>query len=622
MEMPPALPHYYPHQPRIPGGPVPTPAPTSSHSHSYSQSHQQYSSVRPVTAGEPPVANVAALVAMEELYELERSEALRRAEYEQRRFDALRRAEAGLGVSLGPHHPLTASAYSASHHPNASATNYSSAQADNHLPGHYYTTPPHLSTSSHAHASKNAQRRGFELERENEESPSPTSTDSESVLRAGVMAPTANTPSTSPFLVGIRQLGIHSTEPSRAPSPILLPPPRATTNASSRPPSPHHAHAHSSAHAFAHQHHPYAGVYTGNSSKRRSYGGSANGSGEHPHLLSPSQSPTRPTFAYSNTRTTVAPNSTTTSGSGLGTPVLSSGPSSTGSSPGVPPHALQLSGVNGGNSQAPNTSPSTTPTASSASPPFHVSHASTTSSRASSPNATQQQQQPPHSHLASSLRLAFGMTPIRPAESHQRSTATLPPPTSTIASNSMRSSYAHPFSNASSSQSYTKLPSSSTGFGASARSSSASELRALGGHGRGSFGFGMSLYGSSGSTGGAQPPPPPPLSLPGSRAPSPPITLAPLRIASRTRTPPAPVSPTGSDGDTEMDLCAAEGSEVDGKDIDIDNEDGGVADSKRTRKVPEKVVLPHFSEIDAAVRGMDLDSAGGEGLYAPTPYER
>lgn len=46
--------------------------------------------------------NVAALVAMEELYQLERSEAMRRAEFESRRSDAIRRAEEGLGMGIVP----------------------------------------------------------------------------------------------------------------------------------------------------------------------------------------------------------------------------------------------------------------------------------------------------------------------------------------------------------------------------------------------------------------------------------------------------------------------------------------------------------------------------------------
>jgi zinc-finger protein CreA/MIG len=62
-----------------------------------------------------------------------------------------------------------------------------------------------------------------------DDSPSPRSTDEDlpSITQPSTVThPGAYmTPSTSPFLGGISTLNIHSTQPSRAPSPILLPPP-------------------------------------------------------------------------------------------------------------------------------------------------------------------------------------------------------------------------------------------------------------------------------------------------------------------------------------------------------------------------------------------------------------
>ena len=63
-----------------------------------------------------------------------------------------------------------------------------------------------------------------------DDSPSPRSTDEELPTPAQLSAPTRSTgayitPSTSPFLGGLSTLNIHSTQPSRAPSPIMLPPP-------------------------------------------------------------------------------------------------------------------------------------------------------------------------------------------------------------------------------------------------------------------------------------------------------------------------------------------------------------------------------------------------------------
>ncbi|KAI0301096.1 hypothetical protein B0F90DRAFT_342368 [Multifurca ochricompacta] len=87
--------------------------------------------------------------------------------------------------------------------------------------------PTHSRSHSHAHPYVFAQPRGAAPQ---DESPSPRSTDED--LPASTQPPVAArapgaymTPSTSPFLGGLSTLNIHSAQPSRAPSPIMLPPP-------------------------------------------------------------------------------------------------------------------------------------------------------------------------------------------------------------------------------------------------------------------------------------------------------------------------------------------------------------------------------------------------------------
>lgn len=63
-----------------------------------------------------------------------------------------------------------------------------------------------------------------------DDSPSPRSTDEDLPTHAQLSSSARTTgayitPSTSPFLGGLSTLHIHSTQPSRAPSPIMLPPP-------------------------------------------------------------------------------------------------------------------------------------------------------------------------------------------------------------------------------------------------------------------------------------------------------------------------------------------------------------------------------------------------------------
>ncbi|KAL6308365.1 hypothetical protein BKA93DRAFT_910186, partial [Sparassis latifolia] len=234
-------------------------------------------------------------VAVEELYALERTEALRRAEYELRHTEALRRAEyeARHAEMLSLHGrlsksasttPITTPFYPTSHgddggyfgtsrerervydddqpiemrsghrerRMSASSTR---REQHTHVPGHVVDAAyPHLRHSqahphphgswSHpyhhpAHAPPAPHRHAHVT---HEDSPSPISSDSDSLqaahsplngLATAVQTPYVKpppaefsfTPSTSPFLGGLRTLNIHSGAPSRAPSPFRLPPP-------------------------------------------------------------------------------------------------------------------------------------------------------------------------------------------------------------------------------------------------------------------------------------------------------------------------------------------------------------------------------------------------------------
>lgn len=195
----------------------------------------------------------------------------------------------------------------------------------------------------------------------------------------------AMTPSTSPFLGPMRSLNIHSTDISRAPSPILLPPasmgdtdskygygPRMRKT--SGPHSPPTAHKHKRRLSFDGLHQPY-----------------------------PPSAPPAGQFHFGPIP-------------GAPTPQLSSGPSSSsgGSSPRSYTASIGGSSTHHGSgfhfssavgsatsSRAPSPPP-TWPASSASSSHSHVHHA---------PNSGHHAPHNPH-HLAHSVRLAFGMTPI------------------------------------------------------------------------------------------------------------------------------------------------------------------------------------------------------------------
>ena len=94
----------------------------------------------------------------------------------------------------------------------------------------------HVTWTAHAHS--NAPPYPFAHPRsaaQQDDSPSPRSTDEDLPPPPPVSVRTPSsymTPTTSPFLGGLSTLNIHSAQPSRAPSPIMLPPP------ATRPASP------------------------------------------------------------------------------------------------------------------------------------------------------------------------------------------------------------------------------------------------------------------------------------------------------------------------------------------------------------------------------------------------
>ena len=410
----------------------------------------------------PNSASFTALssVAMEELYTLERTEALRRADYEIRHSEALRRAEyeARHAEILSMHGRVSKSAsttpmmtpfypplsedggyfsvprerepdfHTSMHrlpdeahgpapkqarrlsgsgvrrdqvmpHPHSMGHAFD-ARGTSHQPSHPYAHPAWPHSYPHHHPSHSHRSH---LYAGHEDCPSPVSSDSESLLpmhsptrAAAVHAPVASTgysmehavpgmygnrtsgeasytPSTSPFLGGLRKLHIHSAVPSRAPSPIHLPPPGLD--------SPIDAYAHP--HRFGVPDSPPGGKLGGR--KRNSTG----------DLVSLSQ------------HSTVLPYSSERNSAYLPTPQLSSGPSSSGSSPrsytntlynGTPgaPGVVGSGSLSASSSRAP-------------SPPLWSQ-----AQKAQYPQQHHGRDPSHHHHLAHSVRAAFGMTPINP----------------------------------------------------------------------------------------------------------------------------------------------------------------------------------------------------------------
>ena len=408
----------------------------------------------PAPASNPNAFSALSSVAMGELYALERDEAARRAEYEVRRREALRRAEDEARLMSG-HSRLSKSAtatplstpFFSAHFPANEESGYFGVSRERdtalgdedvvkhprrrsmgsskrdflsmhpHASGHVVDgnhsharhAPPHAhhshGHSMWAHPYNHPAAHRPHLHPAHDDSPSPISSDSDSmhpVQSPGrVSSATAHhqpsadhpqyapgsrtpggtefafTPSTSPFLGGLRTLNIHSSGPSRAPSPFRLPPPGMDS------PVEEYGFYDSRARKISVAGSPPStSVMSGRMAKRSSSGdlvayGVAHGIPVDHFSMPP------PSFhiPYSNDR------SSTTS---LPTPQLSSGPSSSGSSPRSRTQSIHAA-------DASSASSSRAP-----SPPHH--------SRTSSHHHHHHH----HAHLAHSVRAAFGMTPIHP----------------------------------------------------------------------------------------------------------------------------------------------------------------------------------------------------------------
>jgi len=611
----------------------------------------------PQSLSSPSPFSTLSSVAMDELYALERQEALRRAEYEAKHAEALRRAESQsrrlhsvIDTQLQPHHrlsksattspilrnglklssasdernyfgisddrdwqasPLTTSASRPSvedlskiYIPGSDSTRLGSKRR---LSGPAWMAPPqqhqdpplvqsrssghlvdnlrsgsigHFSHHSnwahpyhHPHQYRAGDRRSSGVGTAvHDESPSPISSDSEQlppVDHAGTRAPQsprrifhlqgsssshghlveysppqyssavrtttssefAFTPSTSPFLGPLRTLNIHSANPSRAPSPILLPPPDRNFD-------------------------PRDGFIVGDESLSRSRAGSTYGSppssagsflrssAKTQHHTSRRSEGHYPPF--SNTFITAA------SSSQVPTPQLSSGPSSSGSSPGslahgIPPQSLMTHPSNhmvgGGSASGSGTLSASSSRAPS---PLHWTRASPTSATIQPSSGSQGQ-----GHLAHSVRLAFGMTPIH---SHPSSRRSSPPPPMNIPRNTSWSPatyHQHQYPSPLGPPSFTVGP-GSAGMGAA--------------------------------------------SMPGSRAGSPPIKLPPLKTI--------PGGTFSLDADEKGRILSASSSSATLlQDEDkMDDETTATSTPLDKASLKEKVELPRFSEFEAATR--------------------
>lgn len=341
----------------------------------------------------------------------------------------------------GPWHPSSTFSYHQPNHPNLLQSRSSGHLVDQIRPagasygGHHTVWPhPYHPQPPHAH------HRHSTVVNTHDDSPSPISSDSEthtavsqspsrglfqinpissslhqphphssdqspphySAMRTTSAEFSHNTPSTSPFLGPLRTLNIHSTDPSRAPSPVLLPPPTfegrdrerdITDDVPSGSRRPSLAGSPTNSSISMHHHRPVI-----KHPRRKESLGYAMPALPHPNYHLSSHG--------------------TSSSSGVPTPQLSSGPSSSGSSPGSlaqhtplgPPPLLPLgSGINNGSSTTSSRAPSPV--------------AWTQALAAGQMSAIHGKREHSHSNLAHSVRVAFGMTPILPSPPKTTTTA-------------------------------------------------------------------------------------------------------------------------------------------------------------------------------------------------------
>lgn len=510
---------------------------------SYEPNHPRRSQTHVPLSSNPSAFSTLSSLAMDELYALEREEALRRAEYEARHAEALRRAEyearnaeaiyfrgrTSKSASNSPvHSTISLKAAAADGYFGVSSTRDWNEDEDirssdkflrakrrmsgpawqmtpmsqdpRSVPAHPEPPKPRtLNSALHPPAYRHLVTY--------EDSPSPLSSDSDTHVAAqhpqsratypgpaefsppsGIKATEFTfTPSTSPFLGPLRTLNIHSTNPSRAPSPISLPPTdvpispidepiRQRSRRSSIVSSP-----------------PTRASFVPASRKQGS------GSFEPiPHVRT-----------YPGQLSLAAQAQASERGShNLPTPQLSSGPSSNGSSPGSSTYPLVGGGIY-------------------SSKPVFESSTITTSPSGSRPNS------PPHPHtnhhLAYSVRMAFGMTPINAS---------------------------HPPRN-------TSWPNSHMGMGLGLKSKARSTTN---------------VFASN--------------SVPASRSNSPPITLPPLNLG-------ASESVGNREREGEGD---GEGSPMDMDEDESSSDEEGTFMSTGGGKKRGKVELPGFKEFEAATR--------------------
>ena len=288
-------------------------------------------------------------------------------------------------------HPGSERARAENSHPQQLEDSPSPISSDSELPGHdgihKSQSPPkmfHLHGSSVPQPRTRAHMHNLSLDN------SPPLYSS-STVRTSNPPDFVFTPSASPFLGPLRTLNIHSTTPSRAPSPIFLPPSTGPGEEATAGLPLSHSRAGS-------------GVYgspplTANSILHRK---------QHHHG--------HPGHGY---------------GSPLPTPQLSSGPSSNGSSSGsfIPgPTHLHPQHQLGGN---PGGSGTLSASGSRAPSPIQWGHGSRASPPSSASTTSSFHHVSPSSngyHLAHSVRAAFGMTPIHSHPPSRRSSPPLPPP--------------------------------------------------------------------------------------------------------------------------------------------------------------------------------------------------
>ncbi|KDQ26058.1 hypothetical protein PLEOSDRAFT_1113670 [Pleurotus ostreatus PC15] len=349
-------------------------------------------------------------------------------------------------------HPSSSSSihHSHAHHHSSSSSHLDELRQhhEHHRPSAHSIgeRPDHSSAAQIRHRHQHHDRQYKPIGLSHEESPSPISSDSESLMmhtsskvRRGasnshrhstdphkyyqdghhsaqgvIHSPTAAhpssstnafiTPSTSPFLGPLRTLNLHSANPSRAPSPIMLPPPS------------HHA---------IPKGHPLSPISSSKDVAVKLEPGSPSRFNTAPYGSPPSSNGFRDSQRSIKRKVVNGfgemppPSGFGFSAAALPTPQLSSGPSSGGSSPKSvthalpPPLPLQTSGLGKELEKEVHSGSGTLSAVSSRPPSPHLFLGGREREDRISPAGGSGN----HHHLAHSVRMAFGMTPIHPNSS-------------------------------------------------------------------------------------------------------------------------------------------------------------------------------------------------------------